>query len=151
MLAGGAELELGCQEEGRGRRCHPRPTILHLSWLLQGRSDTPATGLLKPERSQGVGAATGSRGATGGPTPVPHISQRPEPSLLVSRLTGRLIRGVPSRPGGVMLYACRLCDRSTIAQDSDEGPQPLAAGRTLAGSGIWLRGGHGPQGGPPRR
>ena len=28
MLAGGAELELGCQEEGRGRSRHPRPTIL---------------------------------------------------------------------------------------------------------------------------
>jgi hypothetical protein len=29
MLAGGAELELGCQEEGEGRSRHPRPPILH--------------------------------------------------------------------------------------------------------------------------
>ena len=50
MLAGGAELELGCQEEGRGRSCQPRPPILPLSCPRQDRSKASATGSQKPER-----------------------------------------------------------------------------------------------------
>ena len=54
MLAGGAELELRCQEEERGRSRHPRPTIL------------PAL-LAAPERP--VTAATGSQNPSGRLTP----------------------------------------------------------------------------------
>ena len=68
MPAGGAHLELGCQEEGRGRRRHPRPTIL--------QTQLPAPGLpggdrdrLAEARAVLLGCRRGDRikGATGGP------------------------------------------------------------------------------------
>ena len=71
MLAGGAELALGCQEEGRGRSRHPRPTIRQRSCPRQDLREVTVTGSLKPERFPGVGAATGSRGQLEALMPVP--------------------------------------------------------------------------------
>ena len=86
MLAGGAELELGCQEEGRGRRRHPRPTILQLSCLRQGLLEATATGLLKPERSLGDRRGDRIKGETGGPHTCSSLThQGPEPLLHQSR------------------------------------------------------------------
>ena len=82
MLAGGAELELGCQEEGRGRRRHPRPTIL--------QTQLPAPGLPGGDRDRlaearavpsGVGAATGSRGQPEAVIPVPPSSLKAQNRL----------------------------------------------------------------------
>ena len=71
MLAGRAELELGCQEEGKGRRRHLSPTILQLSCPRQDLREATATGLLKPERSPRGRRGDRVKGATGGPAPVP--------------------------------------------------------------------------------
>ena len=68
MLAGGADLELGCQEEGRGRRRHPSPTILHLSCPRQDLREATATGLLKPERSFGGSARRQGQGGNWRPS-----------------------------------------------------------------------------------
>ncbi len=72
MLAGGAELELECQEEGRGRRRHPQTyNPPKFSCLRQDLPEATVTGSQKPERSPGVGAATGSRGQLEALIPVP--------------------------------------------------------------------------------
>ena len=56
---------------------------------------------------------------------------------------------VRQRPGGAMLYASRLHTLMHIFAKAKGGPQPLAAGRTSAGSGTRQRGGHGPSRGGP--
>ena len=72
MLAGGADLELGCQEEGRGADATPDPQSSKLSCPRQDRPEATVTGLLKPKRfPSGVGAATGSRGQLEALIPVP--------------------------------------------------------------------------------
>ncbi len=91
------------------------------------------------------------KGATGGPhtcsSPTP---QGPEPPLRASQLTQSLTHGVRLRPGGAMLYASRLHALMHQFAESEGGLQPLAAGRTSAGSGIGRRRGHGPfDGGSP--
>ena len=72
MLAGGADLELGCQEEGRGADATPDLQSSKLSCPRQDRPEATVTGLLKPKRfPSGVGAATGSRGQLEALIPVP--------------------------------------------------------------------------------
>ena len=71
MLAGGADLELGCQEEGRGADATPDLQSSKLSCPRQDRQEATVTGLLKPERFPGIGAATGSRGQLEALIPVP--------------------------------------------------------------------------------
>ena len=68
MLAGGADLELGCQEEGRGADATPDLQSSKLSCPRQDHPEATVTGLLKPERSS-IGCRRGDRikGATGGP------------------------------------------------------------------------------------
>ena len=50
MLAGGADLELGCQEEGSGADATPDPQSSKLSCPRQDCPEATVTGLLKPER-----------------------------------------------------------------------------------------------------
>ena len=70
MLAGGAELELGCQEEGSGRSRPPPKTYNPPDSAGRSKDARTAAGLLTPEWSSGVGAAAGARGgATGGSSP----------------------------------------------------------------------------------
>ena len=68
---------LDARRKGEAADAPPDLQSSHLSWPLQERSETAATGLLRPERSPGFGAATGSRGQLEAPTPVPHSSPRP--------------------------------------------------------------------------
>ena len=67
MLAGGADLELGCQEEGRGADATPDPQSSKLSCPRQDRPEATATGLLKPKWSPGRRRGDRIKGATGGP------------------------------------------------------------------------------------
>ena len=71
MLAGGAELELGCQEEGRGRSRHPRPTILPAQLFAPGPPGGDRDRLAEARAVSRVGAATGSRGQLEALIPVP--------------------------------------------------------------------------------
>ena len=148
MLAGGAELELRCQEEGRPQP-PPLTLILQLGCPRQDHPETTVTGLLKPERFPGIGAATGSRGQLEALIPVP-----PSPIEAQNRSSFRVDDSestprVRQRPGGAMLYASRLHTLMHKSAEAKGGPQPLAAGRTSAGSGIGRRRGHGPSVGGP--
>ena len=72
MLAGGADLELGCQEEGRGADATPDLQSSKFSCLRQNRPEATVTGLLKPERSPRVLARRQDQGGIWRPlTPVP--------------------------------------------------------------------------------
>ena len=108
ILARAAELELGCQEEGRGRRRHPRPTILQHSCLRQDLLEATVTGLLKPERSPGYQRGYRIKGATGGPHTCSSLTPKAQNRSSVSRMTRSPTRRVRQRPGGAMLYASRL-------------------------------------------
>ena len=69
MLAGGAELELGCQEEGRGPVANPylKSYLSAARARIARRRQRQA--LWKPERPTSTGVATGPKGgATGGPS-----------------------------------------------------------------------------------
>ena len=89
MLAGGAELELGCQEEGRGRSRQPRPPILLLQLpapgSLGGVSDRLAVARAADEHRRGDGIKGGGNWRPSHPFLV-HLKGR-EPPLRVSRLT----------------------------------------------------------------
>ena len=101
MLAGGADLELGCQEEGRGRRRHPSPTILHLSCPCQDLREATATGLLKLERSPGGRRGDRVKGATGGPRTCSSLThQGQEPHLRQSRRLRVNTKGSPTAGRG---------------------------------------------------
>ena len=94
MLAGGAELELGCQEEGRGADATPDLQSSKFSCLRQNRPEATVTGLLKPERSPGGRRGDRIKGATGGPHACSsHTYQGPEPLLLQSRRLGGNTQG----------------------------------------------------------
>ena len=86
MLAGGADLELGCQEEGRGADATPDLQSSKLSCPRQDRPEATVTGLLKPERSPGRWRGDRIKGATGGPHACsPPTYQGLEPLLRQSR------------------------------------------------------------------
>ena len=93
MLAGGAELELGCQEEGRGRSRHPRPTILPAQLSAPGPPGGDRDRLAEARAVPRCRRGDRIKGATGGPhTCSSIINQGPEPLLLQSRMTRRLTR-----------------------------------------------------------
>ena len=93
MLAGGADLELGCQEEGRGADATPDLQSSKLSCPRQDRPEATVTGLLKPERSPRVSARRQDQGGNWRPSYLFFpILQGLEPLLLQSRMTRRLTR-----------------------------------------------------------
>ena len=86
MLAGGADLELGCQEEGRGADATPDLQSSKLSCPRQDRSEATVTGLLKPERSPRVSARRQDQGGNWRPSYLSlNTYQGPEPLLQQSR------------------------------------------------------------------
>ena len=109
MLAGGAELELGCQEEGRGADATPDLQSSKLSCPRQDRPEATVTGLLKPERSPWVSARRQDQGGNWMPSYLflQHLS-RPRTATPAESETRRQHTRVRQRPGGAMLYASRL-------------------------------------------
>ena len=150
MLAGGADLELGCQEEGRGADATPDLQFSKLSCPRQDCPEATVTGLLKPERSPRVPARRQDQGGNWRPSYLflSHLS-RPRTATPAESETRRQHARVRQRPGGAMLYASRLHALRHRSAKPEGGPQPLAAGRTPAGSATRMRRGHGPSGGVP--
>ena len=150
MLAGGAELELGCQEEGRGADATPDLQSSILSCPRQDRPEATVTGLLKPKRSPRGPARRQDQGGNWRPSYLflSHLS-RPRTATPAESETRRQHARVRQRPGGDMLYASSLSALRRRSAKPEGGPQPLAAGRTPAGSATRQRRGHGPTGGSP--
>ena len=109
MLAGGADLELGCQEEGRGADATPDLQSSKFSCSRQNRPEATVTGLLKPERSPGVLARRQDQGGNWRPSRLflSHPS-RPRTATPAESATRRKHARVRQLPGGAMLYASRL-------------------------------------------
>jgi hypothetical protein len=94
MLAGGADLELGCQEEGRGADATPDLQSSKLSCPRQDRPEATVTGLLKPKRSPRVSARRQDQGGNWRPSYLSlNTYQGPEPLLQQSRRLGGNTQG----------------------------------------------------------
>ena len=145
MLAGGADLELGCQEEGRGADATPDPQSSKLSFPCQDRPEATVTGLLKPERSPRVSARRQDQGGNWRPSCL-FLANLSRPRTATPAL-GANTQGFLKRSGGAMLYASRL--RALMHRFAKTGRRPATArcrtdlGRQCdsAEEGAWPLGG----------
>ena len=148
MLAGGAELELGCQEEGRGRSRHPRPTILPAQLSAPGPPGGDRDRLAEARAVSRCRRGDRIKGATGGPhtcssTPIKaqnRYSSRvgdSEATRKGSSTAGRghAIRIPPSRPEAPI----RQNQKGARNRSPQDGPWPAV--RLGRGGGMAPRGG----------
>ena len=126
MLAGVAELELGCQEEGRGRRRHPRPTILQTQLSALGSPGGDRDRLAEARAVPRVSARRQDQGGNWRPSYLflPHPS-RPRTAPPSGSTTRSQRTRVRQRPGGAMLYASRL--RALMHRFAKTGRRPSTA------------------------
>ena len=149
MLAGGAELELGCQEEGRGRSRHPRPTILPTQLSAPGSPGGDRDRLAEARAVSRNRRGDRIKGATGGPhTCSSSHNKAQNRSSVQSDDSESNTQGSPTAGRG---HAIRIPPSHPDApiRQPEGSPRPLAAGRTPAGSATRVRRGHGPSGGSP--